>query len=57
SDEKPGRDPKRHALVVLDLLGAAQPRTLQPDDSGDTLPADRAAAADASLMLQGIDGL
>ncbi len=57
SDEKPGRDPKRHALVVLDLLGAAQPRTLQQDDCRNTLPADRTAATDASLMMQGIDGL
>jgi DEAD/DEAH box helicase domain-containing protein len=56
SDEKPGRDPKRHALVVLDLLGAARPRTLQADGSGDCAPAAHAQGADAAIMLQGIDG-
>jgi DEAD/DEAH box helicase domain-containing protein len=56
SDEKPGRDPKRHALVVLDLLGADRPRTLQqPSGGGEDRGVSAATADDGSLLPQGPD--
>ncbi len=44
SDEKADRDPKRHALTVLDLLGAAMPRTLDAAPEPGTLDAVPAQA-------------
>ncbi|MBC7778773.1 MAG: DEAD/DEAH box helicase [Proteobacteria bacterium] len=46
SDEKSGRDPKRHALVVLALLGVAAPKTLdaQPLEARSRFGADDKSA-------------
>ncbi len=55
SDEQPGRDPKRHALMVLDLFGASRPRTLEAGAAPVRHVGAPGGEVDAALMLQGFD--